>query len=117
DRVAVGEHERAVLQHGNLPERIELEEVRRAPHLGRRGDEAVREAQHAQQQHHPVGVTGEFGAVQDDGRVAHGWFCDARDAASAVWYHDEELSAITSKGRRQWKSLVVTYFYPCLPSD
>ena len=71
DGVAVGEHEAAILQHRYLPKRVQRQEGGRGPHRRGRVTVGVGQAEHPQQQLHPVRVTGQLGAVQGDGGIGH----------------------------------------------
>ena len=73
DGVAVGDQDLSILQHGDLAERIQPQELGRAASLRRSGDESKRNLEHPQQQHDAMGVAGVLGAVDDDLGVAHDW--------------------------------------------
>ena len=64
DGAAVRHDQLAVLQDRDLAERIQGAELRRAAHGGRRVDEVVREAEHAQEQLDAVGMAGEHRSVE-----------------------------------------------------
>ena len=58
DGIAVREREIAILQHGNLAQRVQLAKPRCATHVGGSRLESIRQAEHPQQQLDAVGVPG-----------------------------------------------------------